>query len=125
MLQFLLTQIGKIKTAVSSLSSNINSLNSKKQVNITPVDGVTIVNNGLYENGNMVSGSVQLTLENQISAYANIATGFPEAAGDQNVEAIMYHSNNCEIYMHNGSLSARGTAIPAGTYFFSLSYFKK
>lgn len=116
MIAFLLTQIAKLKTSVSSL-------NGKTAVTLSPASGVTITNNGVYKNGNVVCGSVQLTLSSSVSAYGNIATGFNVAAGSNNVEVLLYNeTKQFTAYIHGGVLSARNTSIDSGTYFFNVSY---
>lgn len=105
------------------LNSVYNALNSKTAVTLSPVSGVTITNNGVYKNGNVVCGSVQLTLSSSVPAYGDIATGFNVAAGNNNVEVQIYNdSKRFTAYIHGGVLSARNISIDSGTYFFSVSY---
>ena len=106
-------------------------LNSKSDtVKVTPTlvtSAATCIFN-CYKNAFMFSGSIELHVNEEITGYTDLISGFPRTAKlSGNYEFVLTKSDsskyvNC-VLKDDGALSLRSKSITAGVWFADINYF--
>lgn len=102
----------------------INDKFASREITVTSAaSNVQITSQSVRRNGSIVSGSIELTIQSTVPAWAVLINDFP--ANYYNIEVIFIKadaSDVCCAFLTNGTLRNRAKSLSAGTWFASLNY---
>lgn len=102
----------------------INDKFASQEITVTSAaSNVKITSQSVRRNGSIVSGSIELTIQSTIPAWAVLINDFPE--NYYNIEVILIKidaSDVCCAFLQNGTLRNRAKSLSTGTWFATLNY---
>lgn len=102
----------------------INDKFASQEITVTSAaSNVQITSQSVRRNGSIVSGSIELTIQSTISAWAVLVNNLP--VNYYNIEVILIKedaSDVCCAFLQNGTLRNRAKSLSTGKWFVTLNY---